>query len=92
MAGPNPNLEGAFAAIRQEHADTVPIRQEPVVALPSKKIAELAARDRLLTMFLQSREGAGGLTAYGTSVSEALRRPAAHVDTVLKRAKPHINT
>jgi putative tryptophan/tyrosine transport system substrate-binding protein len=85
VAEPNPNLEGAFAAIRQEHADTVPIRQEPVVALPSKKIAELAARDRLLT-------SAGGLTAYGTSVSEALRRPAAHVDTVLKRAKPHINT
>jgi len=59
VAAPNPDLEGAFAAIRQEHADALLILEEPVLGVHAKRIAELAARDRLPTMFAPSRVTAG---------------------------------
>ena len=88
MAAPNPDLEGVFAAIRQEHADALLVLEEPVPGVYATKIAELAAKDRLPTMFAPSRVSAGGLIAYGTSQVEAIRRMAAYVDKVLKGAKP----
>jgi putative tryptophan/tyrosine transport system substrate-binding protein len=88
VAAPNPDLEGAFAAFRQEHADALLILEEPVVGVHATRIAELAARSRLPTMFAPSRVGAGGLLAYGTSQVEAIRRMAVYVDKVLKGANP----
>ena len=88
VAGPNPDLEGAFAAIKQERADAVLILEEPILGVHSKRIAELAAKDRLPTMFAPSRAGAGGLIAYGTSQVEGIRRMAAYVDKVLKGVRP----
>ena len=88
VAAPNPDLEGAFAAFRQEHADALRILEEPVVGVHAKKIAELAARDRIPTMFAPSRVGAGGLFAYGTSQVGSIRRMAVYVDKVLKGANP----
>jgi putative tryptophan/tyrosine transport system substrate-binding protein len=88
VAAPNPDLEGAFVAIREEHADALLVLEEPVVGVHAKRIAELAARDRLPSMFAPSRVGAGGLIAYGTSQLESIRRMAAYVDKVLKGAKP----
>jgi putative ABC transport system substrate-binding protein len=88
VAAPNPDLDGAFAAFRQEHADALLILEEPVVGVHAKRIAELAARDRLPTIFAPSRVGAGGLLAYGTSQVESIRRMAVYVDKVLKGANP----
>jgi ABC-type uncharacterized transport system substrate-binding protein len=88
IGAPNPDLEGAFAAIRQEHADALLVLEEPVPGVYATRIAELAAKDRLPTMFAPSRVGAGGLIAYGTSQVEAIRRMAAYVDKVLKGARP----
>lgn len=88
VAAPNPDLEGAFAAMRQEHAEALLVLEEPVPGVYATRIAELAARDRLPTLFAPSRVGAGGLLAYGTSQVEAIRHLAAYVDKVLKGAKP----
>lgn len=88
VAAPNPDLEGAFAAFRQGHADAVVVLEEPLVMNHRKRIAELAAKDRLPLMFPLSGEDAGGLIAYGTSVVEGYRRMVAYVDKVLKGAKP----
>jgi len=88
LAGPSPDLEAAFTTIRQEHADALLILEEPVLGVHAKRIAELAARDRLPTLFAPSRVAAGGLIAYGTSQVAAIRRMAAYVDKVLKGAKP----
>lgn len=88
VAGPSPALEGTFAAIRQEHADVALVLEEPVLGVHATKIAELAAKDRLPTMFPPSRVAAGGLIAYGTSQVEAIQRMAAYVDKVLKGTKP----
>jgi putative ABC transport system substrate-binding protein len=88
VAAPNPNLEGAFAAMKQEHADALLVLEEPVPGVYAKTIAELAAKDRLPTMFAPSRVAAGGLIAYGTSQTEAIGHMAAYVDKILKGAKP----
>jgi ABC-type uncharacterized transport system substrate-binding protein len=88
VAAPNPDLEGAFAAIRQEHADALLVLEEPVPGVYAERIAELAAKDRLPTLFAPSRVAAGGLISYGTSQVEAIHRMAAYVDKILKGAKP----
>jgi putative ABC transport system substrate-binding protein len=88
VAGPNPDLEGAFAAMKQQHADAVLVLEEPVLGVYASKVAELAAKDRLPTLFAPSRVAAGGLIDYGTSQTEAIRHMAAYVDKVLKGAKP----
>lgn len=88
VAGPNPDLEAAFVTIKQGHADALLVLEEPVLGVHANKIAELAAKDRLPTMFPPSRVAAGGLINYGTSQTEAIRRMTAYVDKVLKGAKP----
>ena len=88
LAAPDPDLEGAFAAMKQEHADALLVLEEPLMGVHAKRIAELAAKDRLPTLFPPSRVAAGGLIAYGTSQVEAIRRMTAYVDKVLKGAKP----
>ena len=74
--------------MRQQHADALLILEEPVLGVQATKIAELAAKDRLPTLFAPSRVAAGGLISYGTSQTEAIRHMTAYVDKVLKGAKP----
>jgi putative ABC transport system substrate-binding protein len=88
LAGPTPDLEAAFAAIMREHADALLVLEEPVLGVHAKRIADLATKERLPTMFAPSRVAAGGLIAYGTSQLAAIRRMATYVDKVLKGAKP----
>ena len=94
VSGPDPDLEGAFAAMRAaargRSSDT---GGAGTGGSCGERIAKLAARDRLPTLFPPSRVAAGGLLAYGTSQVEAIRRMAAYVDKVLKggqtgRARP----
>jgi putative ABC transport system substrate-binding protein len=88
VAGPTPDLEAVFAVIKQEKADALLVLEEPVLGVHATKIAQLAARDRLPTLFPPSRVAAGGLLNYGTSQVEAIRRMTAYVDKILKGAKP----
>jgi putative ABC transport system substrate-binding protein len=82
------DLEGIFATIKQEHADALLVLEEPVLGVRAPKIAELATKEHLPTLFPPSRVAAGGLLNYGTSQVEAIRRMAVYVDKVLKGAKP----
>ena len=88
VTGPSPDLEAAFAAFKKERAEALLVLEEPVLGVQATRIAEMAAKDRLPTLFAPSRAAAGGLLAYGTSQVEAIRRMAAYVDKVLKGAKP----
>ena len=88
VKGPTPDLEGAFAAMKNERAQVLLILEEPIIAVNRKRIAELAAANRLPTMFPRDFAEAGCLIAYGTSFLEAARRMAGLVDKVLKGAKP----
>jgi putative ABC transport system substrate-binding protein len=88
VAGPSPDLEGAFAAFKKERAEALLVLEEPILGVQATRIADMAAKDRLPTMFAPSRVAAGGLIAYGTSQVDAIRRMTAYVDEVLKGAKP----
>ena len=54
VAGPNPDLQAAFAAMRQQHADALLVLEEPVLGGHAKEVSELAAKDRLPTLFAPS--------------------------------------
>jgi putative tryptophan/tyrosine transport system substrate-binding protein len=88
VAGPNPDLEAAFVAFKHGHADALLVLEEPVLGVHAKTIADLAAKNRLPTLFPPSRVAAGGLISYGTSQTEGIHRMAAYVDKILKGAKP----
>jgi putative tryptophan/tyrosine transport system substrate-binding protein len=87
VLAPTPDLEGAFASLKREHSEALLVLEEPVVGVHAKRIAELATKERLPTMFAPSRVDAGGLIAYGTSQLASIRRMAAYVDKILKGAK-----
>lgn len=88
VAAPNPDLEGAFAAMKRERSEALLVLEEPLVGVHAKEIADLAARERLPTLFAPSRVNAGGLLAYGTSQTASIRRMAVYIDKILKGAKP----
>jgi putative ABC transport system substrate-binding protein len=88
LTGPSPDLDGAFRAMRQEHADAVLMLEEPLIGVHRKRIVELAAANHLPTMSSLTHADAGAVIAYSTSLAEGMRRLAAYVDKVLKGAKP----
>ncbi len=88
VKGPNPDLEAAFAAMKQQRADAVLVLEEPVLGVYAKQVAELAAKNKLPTVFAPSRVGAGGLISYGTSQTEAIRHMTGYIDKILKGADP----
>ncbi len=88
IGGASPDLEGVFQAIRREHADALLVVELPATVMHRKRIAELAARQQLPTLFSGGSSDAGGLLGYGTRVTEAARRMAGYVDRIVKGAHP----
>jgi putative ABC transport system substrate-binding protein len=80
IAGASPDLEAVFQAIRREHADALLVLELPATVMHRKRIAELAAQQRLPTLFAAGSPDRGVLLGYGTRVTEAARRLAAYVD------------
>ena len=87
VRGPG-DLEGAFATMSKEHADGVIVVLDSMLAANRTRIAELAVRNRLPTMYgLADHVKAGGLMAYGPDVADLYRRAATYVDKILKGSK-----
>jgi len=73
----------------KRRAQAMLILPDPVMAAHRGRIAELAAKVRLPTMYyLRDFIEAGGLMAYGPELSVMSRRAADYVDKILKGAKP----
>jgi len=83
------DLEGAFAAIRRGRARGVVVLTDAMFIGQRRRIADLAMKSRLPTVFAR-RENAegGGLMSYGPSLSDQFRRAATYVDKILKGASP----
>jgi ABC-type uncharacterized transport system substrate-binding protein len=87
VRGPN-EIDGAFMAMTKEHVGAVIIVLDSMLVANRTRIAELAARSRLPTMYgLTDHVRAGGLTAYGPDVADMYRRAATYVDKILKASK-----
>ncbi len=89
VAGPNPDLEGAFQAAAKGRAGGLITIRNPVLNRYRKRIADLAIKNRLPSMC----EGgdyveAGSLVSYSANDAENFRRAATYVDKILKGAKP----
>src|SRR5262245_39339120 len=83
------DVERAFAAFARERAESVIVLDEALLFIHARRIAELAVRHRLPTMYAWRQSvTAGGLMSYGPNPTEMLRLAATYVDKIMKGAKP----
>jgi len=83
------DLEPLFAAATRERADALLVFAHAFAFVHRDRIIELAARQRLPTMYgWREFVDVGGLMSYGPNVNAILRRAAGYVDRILKGAKP----
>jgi ABC-type uncharacterized transport system substrate-binding protein len=84
-----PEIEKAFADMPKVRPHALLVLQSPLMTLNSKKIVELALKQRLPGMY-PTRQFAeeSGLMAYGPLIGDLYRRAATYVDKILKGAKP----
>lgn len=87
-AAPVPDFEAAFAEMEQGRAQAVLILELPFVFPHRARIAALAVARKLPAMFPGGMGEAGGLVAFGTTVTDTWRRIPAMVDRILKGASP----
>jgi len=85
----NPDLEDAVREAIKERVNAIITMTSNSLFRNAKKIAELAIKNRLPSMY----EGgtwveSGGLMSYSANDLELFRRAAAYVDKILKGAKP----
>jgi putative ABC transport system substrate-binding protein len=82
-------LDQAFATMRQKGADAVVLGEGWFFQGHSRRLAELALRERLAAMYRDrvfTKDGA--LMSYGIDWVDIFRRAPAYVDKILKGAKP----
>ena len=81
-------IEKAFADMPKVRPHALVVLQNPLMTLNSKKIVDLALKQRLPGMY-PTRQFAedGGLLAYGPLVGDLYRRAATYVDKILKGTK-----
>lgn len=83
------DIERAFSVFARERAEAVIVLDEAFIFIHAKRVAELAAGQRLPTMHAWRQSVmAGGLMSYGPNPGEMLRLAATYVDKILKGAKP----
>ncbi len=88
VRSPN-DFDKAFEDATRARAGALFIMPDPMFITNLKRIAGLAAKSRLPSIFQWSEfADAGGLVTYGPDRADMFRRAAAFVDKILKGAKP----
>jgi putative ABC transport system substrate-binding protein len=83
------DLDRAFAEISRARADAVVVQPSVVLEELRGRIAQLANRQRLPSMFAWRHSAeAGGLMSYGADLYAVQRYAASYVDRILRGAKP----
>jgi putative ABC transport system substrate-binding protein len=89
VRGPNPDFERAFQATAKARAGALITIHNFLIGRYRKRIADLAMKHRLPSMYEDSRYvEEGGLVSYAANELEVSRRAAVYVDKILKGAKP----
>jgi putative ABC transport system substrate-binding protein len=89
VRGTNPDLEGAFRTAAKGRAQAIITVTSAPLFLQQKRIAELAIKHRLPSLFQGSTwVESGGLMSYSANDLDAYRRAARYVDKILKGTKP----
>jgi ABC-type uncharacterized transport system substrate-binding protein len=84
------DYDGAFAKMAQGRVEAVLVHSASLTVRENpQRLAELALKHRLPTMFLlRENVMAGGLMSYGPDLIDMWRRGAVYIDKILKGAKP----
>jgi putative ABC transport system substrate-binding protein len=89
LRGPNPDFEAALRVAAKAPSGALVTINNALVRRYSKRIADLAIKNRLPSMY-EGRDyiAAGGLMSYSANETEAYSRAAIYVDKILKGKKP----
>jgi putative ABC transport system substrate-binding protein len=88
VRGPD-DFDAAFATLTRERTAGLIVVSSPMFFAERGRLAELAVRSRLPTVFTQREYiEAGGLVSYGSNLASGFRRAAEFVNRILKGAKP----
>jgi putative ABC transport system substrate-binding protein len=82
------DLESAFAAMVAKRCDALTVLEDPKIIVNFKRIAELAAKQRLPSIGAVEITEAGGMIGYGVNFLALYRRAAVFVDKILRGARP----
>jgi putative ABC transport system substrate-binding protein len=83
------DLENTFSTMMKRQPDALITFSGPRFGLYRTRIIELAAENRLPTMYPDTiYADGGGLVSYGVNTADLYRRAAVYVDKILKGAKP----
>jgi ABC-type uncharacterized transport system substrate-binding protein len=83
------DIDQAFFRMKAQNADAVIVAPDAMYVEQRQRIADLATRHRLPSLFsFREHVEAGGLMSYGQHLADSYRRSALYVDKVLKGAKP----
>jgi putative ABC transport system substrate-binding protein len=86
--GPD-EFDSAFDAMARERTDALVVTSSSTLLRHRLRLAELALKARLPTMFgFREMVDAGGLMAYGVNMGVFVAHSAAYVDKILRGAKP----
>jgi putative ABC transport system substrate-binding protein len=87
--GSNPDLDGAFQTAMDAHVSALIIVRDALFNRYAKRIADLAAKNRLPSMYEGTEYiDAGGLVSYAANDADQYRRAAVYVVKILGGAKP----
>jgi putative ABC transport system substrate-binding protein len=83
------DFERAFAEMTRASMDALVVLSTSMFAGAPRRLADLAAKNRLPTAFpFRLYVDAGGLMSYGANLADLFRRTATYLDKILKGAKP----
>ena len=83
------DFDKAFEDATRARAGALTIMPGPLFGQNLRRIVDFAAKRRLPSIFhVREFVDAGGLVSYGPDRSDLFRRAAAHVDKILRGAKP----
>jgi len=89
VRGPDPDVDGAFQAAAKGRANALIVVRNRVVDRHSKRIVDLAIKNRLPSVWEGSEfVESGGLMSYSSDDPANFRRVAYYVDKILKGTKP----
>jgi len=88
-AGAEDAIDKAFATLVREQARAVLIGADPLFTAHRERVALLAERHRLPTIFIQREfPKVGGLMSYGPDQTDAYRQTGAYAGRILRGEKP----